>query len=252
MLIWLLSWPPAKTGGESKAMEEGGKNSVLVYRDWKAVVDLLTDEELAKLIRHFFEYINGHDGEAPDRQTRLLFEPWRQTLDRDASTWEKKRQKNIENARRGGERKAENRKGVTLTTDGNQTLATATDGNQKEEIVPVTVTGSVSVTGTVKEDKKFNFKAELLKLGVMEQTASDWMQVRRTKKAANTKTTFDAIKKQIELSGMSAEECIRLAAERSWQGFRSEWLNENKTSKNEATKIKSDERLNAIAMRFRQ
>lgn len=71
---------------------------------------------------------------------------------------------------------------------------------------------------------KFNFKNELISIGVDEQIASDWVRVRKTKKAADTKTAFNAIKKEIELSKQTPNECIKTAVEKSWAGFKAEWL----------------------------
>lgn len=77
--------------------------------------------------------------------------------------------------------------------------------------------------------KKFNFKQALLDIGVDEQIASDWMLVRKNKKATNSETAFNAIKKQILLTGVDANECIKLAVERSWCGFKAEWYDGEKT-----------------------
>lgn len=71
---------------------------------------------------------------------------------------------------------------------------------------------------------KFDFYAELIALGVTEQTAKDWMEVRKQKKAANTETAFRKIQHEIAKSGMSAEACIRMSAENSWQGFKADWV----------------------------
>lgn len=75
-----------------------------------------------------------------------------------------------------------------------------------------------------KSIKKFNFKKELLSLGVEEQILNDWLDVRKAKKARNTKTALTPILKEIEISGMSANDCIKICAERSWSGFKNEWL----------------------------
>ena len=74
------------------------------------------------------------------------------------------------------------------------------------------------------KDVRFDFKKSLLEIGVTPQVAEDWLKVRKTKKAANTETAFKRIEKEIELSGLSADECITIAVERSWQGFKAEWL----------------------------
>lgn len=75
-----------------------------------------------------------------------------------------------------------------------------------------------------KKDVRFDFKKSLLEIGVSPQVAEDWLKVRKAKKAANTKTAFERIKKEIEFSGLSADECITIAVERSWQGFKAEWV----------------------------
>lgn len=74
------------------------------------------------------------------------------------------------------------------------------------------------------KDVRFDFKKSLLEIGVSVQVAEDWLKVRKTKKAANTETAFKRIQKEIELSGLSADECITIAVERSWQGFKAEWV----------------------------
>lgn len=71
--------------------------------------------------------------------------------------------------------------------------------------------------------KKFDFKQALIDIGVEENVAKDWIEVRKTKKATQTETAFIKIKNQIDLSGATANECITLAVERSWAGFKAEW-----------------------------
>jgi hypothetical protein len=85
----------------------------------------------------------------------------------------------------------------------------------------------------VKNDKNiFSFKKSLIDLGVDEKTISDWLKVRSKKKASNTETAFNNIKSQIEISGLSANECIKKAAENSWAGFKAEWINEPNKKQN--------------------
>lgn len=73
-------------------------------------------------------------------------------------------------------------------------------------------------------NKGFDFKKSLIALGVSQQIASDWMSVRKGKKATNTETAFKSIEREILKSGRSAEECITIAVENSWSGFKAEWL----------------------------
>ena len=71
---------------------------------------------------------------------------------------------------------------------------------------------------------RFDFKKALMEIGVTEQVAEDWLKVRKEAKASNTETAFKGILREIEKTGLSADECIRVAAENSWRGFKAEWL----------------------------
>ena len=75
-----------------------------------------------------------------------------------------------------------------------------------------------------KKDIKFNFLSALKSLGVSDEVAHAWMQVRKTKRATNTEIAFNSIKRVIDNSGRPADECIRTAVERSWSGFKAEWM----------------------------
>lgn len=82
---------------------------------------------------------------------------------------------------------------------------------------------------------RFDFKSALLGLGISEDIVNDWLLVRKNKRATNTQTAFNNIVKQIELSGLSAQECITMAVEHSWSGFRADWTPQSK-SKLQSTK----------------
>lgn len=83
--------------------------------------------------------------------------------------------------------------------------------------------------GGVGENSKpeFNFRKALIDLGIEGKIVSDWLAVRSKKKASNTETAFKAIRKQIELSGATANDCIKKAVEKSWCGFEAEWYKSN-------------------------
>ena len=79
---------------------------------------------------------------------------------------------------------------------------------------------------------KFDFKAELIKIGVSEQVAADFISVRRDKKATNTVTAFNAIRREILKANKPADTCIGYAVERGWKGFKSEWMDNAETPLN--------------------
>ena len=72
--------------------------------------------------------------------------------------------------------------------------------------------------------KKFSFLKELLSIGVERKIAEEWIKVRKNKKLTQTETAFRKTKAEIDKSGRSANDCITLCVERSWGGFKAEWV----------------------------
>jgi len=81
----------------------------------------------------------------------------------------------------------------------------------------------------IKNKDVFNFKKEFLNLGVDEKILNDWLKVRKEKKGSNTETSFNKIKKEIEKTNLTANDCIKIAAENSWKGFQADWIKDQKT-----------------------
>ncbi len=79
----------------------------------------------------------------------------------------------------------------------------------------------------IESDDKFNFKNELLKLGVELNIANDWLTVRKNKKGSNTETAFNKIKSEIEKSRISPNECIKYAVIKNWVGFEASWIKDD-------------------------
>lgn len=69
---------------------------------------------------------------------------------------------------------------------------------------------------------RFMFKNALIGLGVKPQTADDWIKVRKAKRAAQTETAFKTVASQMKLVmdeyGVTADDVVRIAVERNWQG----------------------------------
>lgn len=88
------------------------------------------------------------------------------------------------------------------------------------------------------KELKFNFKKSLLDLGVNEEILGDWMEVRKNKKASNTKTAFTKFINQVNLSGLTVNECVKICAERDWKGFEAQWLKNIKINGSSKTDYK--------------
>ena len=72
--------------------------------------------------------------------------------------------------------------------------------------------------------------AELVLEGVEHQHANDWLQVRRAKRAPLTITAWNALKIEASIAGITSAEAVRIAAARSWQTFKAEWLGNGHTT----------------------
>jgi len=74
----------------------------------------------------------------------------------------------------------------------------------------------------------FNFKNELLALGVDKDILEDWLTVRKKKKASNTKTALKGLITEITKSGLMINDAIEYAVKNSWSGFKATWyFNDN-------------------------
>lgn len=74
------------------------------------------------------------------------------------------------------------------------------------------------------DNNRFNFKSNLIKQGADKKLVSDWLKVRSNKKAANTETALNGFLSQVKKSGLSLNEALTECVERSWAGFKSEWI----------------------------
>lgn len=92
-----------------------------------------------------------------------------------------------------------------------------------------------------KGNNNTEFKESLLSLGVSEEVAEAWMSVRKTKRATNTEIAFRKVAEEIQKSGKTAEECITIAVENSWQGFKAEWLT-SKSHSRQTTPFKKEDK----------
>lgn len=60
--------------------------------------------------------------------------------------------------------------------------------------------------------------------GVPEQVITDWLELRKTKKAKVTLTAIDGIEREAQKISLSLAEALKKCCERGWQGFDAEWV----------------------------
>lgn len=119
---------------------------------------------------------------------------------------------------------------------------------QERQHTDINIPINSSTKNNTYKSSRYDFKKALIEIGVSEQIAKDWMEVRKAKGAANTETSFKSIEREILKSGISADECIRVAVENSWRGFKAEWLaNQQRASARPSGKVSVLENNQAVA-----
>ena len=206
------------------------KTSFIAYCNWIKTFDELEDAEAGRLVKHLFRYVNDMQPEAPDKLTKMMFIPMQTILKADLKKWEIYQEKQKNNGLKGGRPKKK------------ETQKTQPFISKPKKADIVIVYDNVNEDENIKKDKsgipilKYNFKQALLDLGIESKIINEWLLVRKNKKATNSETAFNSLLNQIELSGLSPNECIKISVENSWSGFKNEWLNNkqngNNTSKN--------------------
>lgn len=218
-----------------------GKNKITIYRDWVDYFEPLTDEEAGKLIKHLLRYTDDQNP-VGDRMTELLFIPLKKTLKRDLKEWEAICEKNRSNGMNGGRPKTkptetQNNPTVILETQNNPII----DNDIDNKIIDIIKEEDISAT-----PPKFLFRQELINYGFKDSLVDDWLDVRKTKKAKNTKTAFDGFIREVEKTGKDLNEILRMVVERSWQSFKAEWIKESINNKNNSYEgLTKDQRVQA-------
>lgn len=113
-----------------------GKNSIIVYRDWKKIFDELSDDEAGKLIKHFFSYVNDENPILDDKYLKMAFLPIKSALQRDLKHWESVKERRSESGRIGGLKSGETRSKHNQS-EANEANASTTKQNEANEAVIV-------------------------------------------------------------------------------------------------------------------
>lgn len=110
--------------------------------------------------------------------------------------------------------------------------------DQSEELFhnhePVNPESEEKEKSSAKKEKYFNradFKKRLLELEVLEKHADDWIEARKKKRASFTESVIDAVIRECEKHNYPFPEAIRHCAEKSWQGFKFNWLEKEENGK---------------------
>ena len=203
------------------------KKSFVAYADWKSTFDELPDEYAGKLIKHIFAYVNDENPKSNDIIINAVFANIKNSLKRDLVKW----QETKIGRSKAGIASAEARK-LAKINEQNLTNPTNVDFVQQtstNSTVSVNDNVSVSVNDSVKENintaSPFKFFDSLLSYGFDKELCYDWLKVRKTKKATNTKTAFNKFIIEVEKCSLDKNKILETCIEKSWSGFKSEWIN---------------------------
>lgn len=137
------------------------KKCVLLYCDIIHTIEELNDDEAGKLFKHYLRYINDKNPEAPDKLTKILFEPIKQTLKRDLVKWEAEKLKKSNGGKKG-----------MITRWGKSVISE--DNTVTEVITPITVKDKVIVKvkeeAATSREKVYEYLRGAAPIGTSKQT----------------------------------------------------------------------------------
>jgi hypothetical protein len=213
------------------------KKGILVYADWIDKFEELEDDEAGRLIKHFFRYVNDLNPIAPDRTTKLMFIDIENTLKRDLTKWEERANRSRDNGNKGGRPKKpkETQTNPEKPRKTQQVISKPKKPDRDNVSVSDNVNDNVTDIAILFEKetkpKKFIFKDALVNYGFEKQLVEDWLIVRKNKKASNTETAFKSFISEIESRTSNINEMMKICVENSWSGFKYNWVDNLKNSK---------------------
>lgn len=189
------------------------KKSFIAYSDWYGMFKALPDDVAGKLIKHIFSYVNDENPISEDFIINALFEQVKSTLKRDLVKWESQQ----EQRKNAGLRSAEIRKQNATLVNGrsiSSTVSVSVNGNVSDNVIKEEVNNTAS---------PFSFFNSLIDYGFEKKLISDWIKVRKTKKATNTETSFNSFIKEIEKRNCNLNEILEFIIVKNWSGFKWSW-----------------------------
>lgn len=72
--------------------------------------------------------------------------------------------------------------------------------------------------------EKFNFANALVSQGADQKLISEYMEVRKAKKAVNSETAFKSLISEQQKSGLTLNQVLEHCVVNSWKGFMAEWV----------------------------
>jgi hypothetical protein len=129
-------------------------------------------------------------------------------------------------------RSAPSEKALNVATEGTEPHAEGTERHDKKALNDVqsnnpykpSIEQSIEHKPPSKSAKRFSALDELITLEVEEQSAEDWLTIRKAKKAPLTLTALEKMQKQAKLAGITLNDAVGICIERGWAAFNAEWV----------------------------
>jgi len=192
------------------------KKSFILHIDSLAILEEMTFEQKGILFDAIYKHQLGEEVTL-DFSMKMAFAPFKNQFIRDNEKYSEFIDKQKDNGSKGGRPKK-----PTEPNETQKTQAFSENPTEPKKAYNDSVSDNVSVS-----ESNFNFKKSFIELGVEENILNEWLVVRKNKKAVNTKTAFEAIKKEIEISKIHPNEVIKKLVVNSWSGFKFSWLSNN-------------------------
>lgn len=197
------------------------KKGFILYADQKELFTQLSDEQAGKLIKHIFRYVNDENPVSEDVIINIAFTPIKQHLKRDLDKFNETKERRSKAGKIGMANRWQN-----ITNDNNVIPVITKHNKRLQAITKITDNDNVNVND--KDIYIYSFFNSLIDYGFNKNLVNDWIQVRKAKKLTNTKTAFDKFIIEVEKCKLDKNEILKTCVEKSWGGFNSNWIEEEK------------------------
>ena len=131
------------------------KKSFIMYESWGAAINKMSNEQAGQLLKAIYALQDNEDAEPEDPSVSFVFEIIKDKLYEDATEWEKTKQRRSESGKKGMEKRWNEDEGSitndntvkeSITNDNTVIKPITKDNSVKENITPITVSDTVSVS----------------------------------------------------------------------------------------------------------
>jgi len=213
------------------------KKSFVLYADLIKSIEHLTNEEKGILFNHLLEYVNDKNPVLEDRLILTAWKPIELQLKRDLIKFEEVKAKRSEAGKRSAELRALKNDEINLTNPTSvesveQTSTNSTDNVNVNDNDNVNDINNNNNNNNNNKALPFSFYNSLINYGFDKKLVSEWLKVRKNKKATNSETAFENFIREVEKLDCDINDILKQCVANSWSGFKSSWYKKESYSEN--------------------